>query len=86
MTSTRDGNQFPDDVITLSRDLYGYFAVYTCVIGSVFTEGGYASQLVPTLTRTYVNSYPRQLVPMSIRTTTSTRTYVNYYQSQLEPS
>ena len=36
------------DVITLSRDVYGYMAVYTCDIGSVFTEGGYARTSVCT--------------------------------------
>jgi len=29
-------------VITLNRDAYGYIAVYTCDIGSVFTEGALA--------------------------------------------
>ena len=37
-----------DDVITVSRDLYGYFALYTCITGSVFTEGGTVRTLVCT--------------------------------------
>ena len=46
MTSSTGG--VSRDVITLSRDAYGYVAVYTCNVGSVFVEGGHVRTSVCT--------------------------------------
>ena len=39
---------FPYDVITLSVDVYGYIAVYSCDVGSIFIEGGHTRTSVCT--------------------------------------
>jgi len=55
VTLSRDRKGISHDVMTLSRDMYGNFATYTCKVGSMFTEGApgcYGNQ-VTTLVRVY---------------------------------